>query len=91
MITLILFWMVWIFNGLDYETYEVQLVDEDMEGAQAVTMPSQNLILIEEQAYPYTYEGCDVMKHEMTHVHLMYQGYSSSMHHAIMKVTGTYC
>jgi len=91
MINLILFWTVWIFNGLDYETWEAQLVDEDIEGALATVMPNHKLILMETKAYPFTGSGCDTLVHELAHIDLMYQGYSSSMHHAIMIVGGTYC
>jgi len=91
MINLILFWTVWIFNGLDYETWEVNLVNEDIEGALAFTMPNQYSIYIERGSYPYTYNGCDTLAHEIRHVELGWQGYSSSMHHAIMIVGGTYC
>jgi len=85
------FWMIWVFNGFDYEQWEARLIDEDIEGATATLLPNHKLILFETQNYPFTNEGCDVMKHEVSHVPLMYAGYSSSMHHAIMKVQGNYC
>ena len=84
-------WIVWIFNGIDYEQWEAQLIYEDIEHAIATSTPNHKLILMEAQWYPYTASGCDVLQHEVRHIELMYQGYSSSIHHAIMIVEGTYC
>jgi len=66
-------------------------VYEDIEGAIATLLPPHYLILIEAEYYPFTESGCDVLKHEISHIELMYQGYSSSKHHAIMIVEGNYC
>ena len=91
MIALGFFWMIWIFNGIDYEEWEARLIYEDIEHAIATTMPNHKLILIEAQWYPFTGSGCDVMLHEVSHINLMYLGYSTTMHHAIMITEGTYC
>lgn len=91
MIPIIFFWIVWVFNGLEYESWEAQLVDEDIPGAMAALMPNHNLIYLESMWYPQSGSGCDILMHEYRHIQLMYEGWSSSMHHAIMRAGETYC
>lgn len=90
MIPIVFFWIVWVFNGIEYESWEARLVDE-IPDAMASLMPNHHLILLEAKWFPLSGNGCDILMHEYRHIQLMYEGWSSSMHHGIMRVGGTYC
>jgi len=91
LIELLLLWIIWVPNGSGYEEWQVVLVEGEIQDAIAFTMPNHKTIYIEAAWYPFTFTGCDVLRHELAHISLGYLGYSSAKHHGIMRVQGSYC